>query len=323
MKEILLNDNNKLINYGKPYVVAELNTSHFGDIGIAKTMIDEAKNAGCNCVKFQSWNENTLYSKTYYDENPIAKRFVKKFSFSKEELLTLSNYCNKKNISFASTPYSFDEVDTLVKECDVPFIKVASMDISSHYLLEYIANTNKPIILSTGMSEISEIEEAISVIENQGNTNICILHCVSIYPTPLGEAHLNRINFLKKLTKSVGFSDHSETPKNGILLSVASLLFDVSYIERHFTVIDKSKTKDGVVSLDAKELKNLVDFTKKDKTEIEGWLKENFPNYKDSFGQETRKLSNIEILNRGYYRGRFASINSQGKYVFNWEDKKI
>ena len=84
--QIQFDDGYKIKNFGKPYFIAELNTSHFGDVEIAKSMIDEAKSCGCNCVKFQSWNEDSLYSRSYYDKNPIAKRFVKKFSFSKEAL---------------------------------------------------------------------------------------------------------------------------------------------------------------------------------------------------------------------------------------------
>ena len=131
MAFIQISKERSIKDYGEPYFVAELNTSHFGNIQTAKNMIDQAKIAGCDCVKFQSWSESSLYTKDYYKENPIAKRFFKKFSLSAKELLELVAYCQNVGISFASTPYSKSEVDFLVENCDVPFIKIASMDLNN------------------------------------------------------------------------------------------------------------------------------------------------------------------------------------------------
>ena len=138
MNEIKFNDEKKIKNFGKPYIVAEMNTSHFGKIENAKEMVLAAKESGCDCVKFQSWTTQSLYSKTYYDENPIAKRFVKGFSFDEMQLKELSDYCKSIGISFASTPYSKEEVDFLADICEVPFLKVASMDLTNHSFLDYI-----------------------------------------------------------------------------------------------------------------------------------------------------------------------------------------
>ncbi len=317
-------------------IIAELCQNHNGDLSILKEMVHAAAEAGADYCKIQTIDSKELTHRKIFDTglevNGIVKTIKRPYKdeikrlnpldLSEKSQFKFLEFCKEYNIKPTTTIFTRSKLK-FIESMNLDLIKIASFDCASHKMISEVANSKIPeIIVSTGTAYDDEILKTINILNNS-KKKYSLLHCVSIYPTPLGEAHLNRINFLKKLTKSVGFSDHSETPKNGILLSVASLLFDVSYIERHFTVIDKSKTKDGVVSLDAKELKNLVDFTKKDKTEIEGWLKENFPNYKDSFGQETRKLSNIEILNRGYYRGRFASINSQGKYVFNWEDKKI
>ena len=143
MASIKLKEDRSLSDYGLPYFVAELNTSHFGNLDVAKEMILEAKSSGCDCVKFQSWTENTLNSKHFYQENPVAKRLFKKFSLSSEELLDLVSYCEKVGIDFASTPYSKEEVDFLVDKANVPFIKVASMDLNNIPFLEYIGSTNK------------------------------------------------------------------------------------------------------------------------------------------------------------------------------------
>jgi sialic acid synthase SpsE len=238
MPKIKLRNSVYLEDYKKPFIVAEVNTSHFGDIDLAKKMIGEAKNAGCDCVKFQSWSAETLYSKTYYDENPIAKRFVNKFSFSKDDLKEISNYCKEIGIGFASTPYSKDEVDFLVEEDNVPYIKVASMDLNNYGYLSYIAGTGMPIILSTGMSELNEIHKAVKVIEMENNHNICLLHCVSIYPPETSTIRLNNILGLREEFPDypVGYSDHS----TGNEMSIASVSLGACMIEKHFT-LDKTK----------------------------------------------------------------------------------
>lgn len=257
MNKINLNDSNELRNFGNPYIVAEMNTSHFGKIDNAKEMIHEAKNAGCNCVKFQSWTTSSLYSKTYYEENPIAKRFVKGFSFSEEQLLELSIYSNQIGISFSSTPYSNREVDFLVDECKVPFLKVASMDLTNHIFLDYMGKKGIPIILSTGMGDISEIREAIRILEKTGNIDICILHCISIYPPEISTIRLNNIVGLRQEFPRypIGFSDHSI----GIEMPVASVALGACLIEKHFT-LDKSKIgMDNQVATEPYEMKQLVD----------------------------------------------------------------
>ena len=181
MASLVLNDSVILSDYGKPYIVAELNTSHFGKLETAKLMIDKVKEAGCDCVKFQSWTADTLYSQNYYDENPIAKRFIKKFSLSPLELEEVLHYCRKSDIGFSSTPYSCDEVDFLLKKCHVPYIKVASMDLNNLQYLKYIAESGSAIVLSTGMGDMDEIYRAVNTIAKAGNNKICILHLDKIY----------------------------------------------------------------------------------------------------------------------------------------------
>ena len=223
MNEIKFNDEKKIKNFGKPYIVAEMNTSHFGKLKMQKKMVLAAKESGCDCVKFQSWTTQSLYSKTYYDENPIAKRFVKGFSFDEMQLKELSDYCKSIGISFASTPYSKEEVDFLADICEVP-LKVASMDLTNHSFLDYIGKKNVPIILSTGMSDMNEIREAIRVLEGTGNQMICVLHCISIYPPEISTIRLNNIAGLRKEFPMypIGFSDHSI----GIEMPVASIALE-------------------------------------------------------------------------------------------------
>ena len=238
MAECVLRDGTVISDYGRPYIVSEVNSSHNGNMDIAKQMIDASVEIGCDCVKFQSWSVESLYSKTYYDANPISKRFVKKFSLSPEQLKDLAEYCKSRGISFSSTPYSEQEVDFLVDECDVPYIKIASMELNNPRFLRYIGQKHVPIILSTGMSTMDEVDEAIEILHDAGVDQMAILHCVSIYPTILTNVNLNNIIGLRDKfpMHPIGFSDHTE----GDAAAVAAVALGAGVIEKHLT-LDKSK----------------------------------------------------------------------------------
>ena len=218
----------------KPYFVAEMNTSHFGNMDIAKKMIEEAKKSGCDCVKFQSWSTDSLYSNDFYKENPMAKRFVKKFSLNENEQEILAEYCKSVNIDFASTPYSIDEANFLINKCKVPFIKVASMDINNYPYLRYLAKTGSAIIISSGMANFDEITKAIKLLESEGAENVILLHCISIYPAAPELINLNHIRFLKESFPNItiGYSDHTL----GIEVGIASVAMGACVIEKHFTL---------------------------------------------------------------------------------------
>jgi N-acetylneuraminate synthase len=178
-----------------------------------------------------------LYSNEYYKENPIARRFVKKFSMSEQQLKELSEYSRSIGIDFASTPYSTEEVDFLIKQCQVPFIKVASMDINNYPYLRYLAQSGSAIILSTGMADFEEIIKAIDILETSGAKNVCVLHCVSVYPVDPQFVNLKNITTLKStLTNhAIGYSDHTL----GIDVGAASVALGACVIEKHVT-LDKT-----------------------------------------------------------------------------------
>lgn len=243
-------------NFGKPYVVGEINTSHFGNIETAKKMVTEAALAGCDCVKFQSWSAKSLYSKGFYDENPIAKRFVKRFSFSEDQLSEIVSHCKECGISFSSTPYAESEVDFLLEKANVPFVKIASMEMNNLPFLDYIGRTSAPIILSTGMCDMDEIEKAIETLAKAGNKNVCILHCVSIYPPELSTLRLNNIVGLREAFSgyAVGYSDHSL----GIEMPTAAVALGACLIEKHFT-LDRSKIgMDNQMAIEPDEMSQMV-----------------------------------------------------------------
>lgn len=256
MATCIFRDLTEIGDYKKPYIVAEVNSSHNGNMDTALEMIVKAKETGCNCVKFQSWSAESLYSKTYYDENPIAKRIVSKFSFSEEQLLEVARFCKVQKVAFASTPYSRQEVDFLLEKCDVPYIKVASMDLNNYPTLEYISRSGAPIVLATGMSNMEEIRRAVEVIKNAGNKELCLLHCISIYPPEISTIRLKNILGLREEFSdcAIGFSDHSI----GIEMATAAVALGAAMIEKHFTLDRQKIGMDNQMATEPEEMARMI-----------------------------------------------------------------
>lgn len=199
--------------------------------------------------------------------------------------MQVGEYCKENNVSFASTPYSISEVDFLVDKCNVPFIKIASMDLVNYPFLEYISHKRLPIILSTGMGSLEEIRQAIDVIEKAGNSNICLLHCISIYPPEISTIRLKNIVGLREEFKNypIGFSDHSL----GIEMASAAVALGAALIEKHFT-LDKSKIgMDNQMALEPNEMAQLV---------------QNCHNVHLALGNETRIVFPAELEKRTIMR---------------------
>jgi sialic acid synthase SpsE len=260
-------NNSNIENFGKPYIIAEIGANHNGDMELAKKMIDLAIDCGVDAVKFQSWTNESVVSEVEflnnqkYNDSPkkhfgSLREMVEKYYLRDFQHYILKEYCDKKGIVFCSTPFSEKEVDLLV-DLGVPFFKVASMDINNIRLLKYIAKKNKPVILSTGMSTFSEIESAVRSIEEVGNTEIVLLHCVSIYPPDLKEIHLNNINMLRKMFPMypIGFSDHTI----GVSIPIAAIALGAAVIEKHFTIDKNLPGWDHEVSANPEEMKFIVE----------------------------------------------------------------
>lgn len=247
----------------KPYIIAEIGANHNGDIELAKKMIDKAQKCGADCVKFQSWDKNSIFSKVVYEENCFLQddyrnrvdytleKIVDKFHIGKDEHYQLKRYCDEIGIDFASTPFSPQEVDLLVDELKVPFIKIASMDLNNIPFLKYIALKKKPVVLSTGLCGLDTIVEAVDCLEQNGCSEIVLLHCVSIYPPKDEEMNLNNIDMLREnFGYPVGYSDHSI----GVVAPIMSISKGVCIIEKHFTLDKNMFGWDHKVSADPSEL---------------------------------------------------------------------
>ncbi|MDH5691808.1 MAG: N-acetylneuraminate synthase family protein [Gammaproteobacteria bacterium] len=264
---VSLTRSKEVFNFCEPYVIAEIGANHNGDMDLAKELIKQAKKAGADCVKFQSWSKESIFSRSKYEKNYFLQddyrgrsdtnleQIVEKYSMSEQELLSMKEYADSVGIDFTSTPFSIREVDFLVEILKAPFIKVASMDLNNYPFLKYISQKKLPIILSTGLSELYQIDRAVKTIEEQGNTNIVILHCVSIYPPEDSQVNLNNITTLQTVYPSypVGFSDHSL----GSPIPLASVTKGACVIEKHFTLDKGMEGWDHKVSADFDELQQI------------------------------------------------------------------
>ncbi len=263
-----ISKNINLENYSKPYIIAELGSNHNGDMDLARKLIVEAKEAGADCVKFQSWSKDTIFAREKYEDNYFIaddyrdrddftlEEIVEEYSISNTELLEMKAFADEVGIDCSSTPFSKEEADFLVEKLESPFIKVASMDLNNHPFLDYLARKGLPMIISTGLSELHEIDKAVRVIENAGNTKICILHCVSTYPPVDTDVNLNNLTTLMNTYPDypIGFSDHTI----GIEIPLASVALGASLIEKHFTLDKNMEGWDHKVSATKDEMIGIV-----------------------------------------------------------------
>jgi len=222
---------------------------------LSDDMIPKLKNI---LYKINEVSEYKKFSEYVLNLNklPISKRIVAKFSLTPDQLLELSFYCKEAGIGFSATPYSREEVDFLVDKIDAPFIKIASMEINNLPFLRYIGEKGIPIVLSTGMSLIDEIRNAVEAIEETGNRNLCILHCVSVYPAPAEIINLNNMVMLQEEFPEyvIGYSDHTI----GYEVAAASIALGAALVEKHFTLDNKKMGMDNNMATEPAEMKSLV-----------------------------------------------------------------
>jgi N-acetylneuraminate synthase len=222
----------------RAFIVAEAGVNHENSMELARRLIDEAVLGRADAIKFQTYKAEkiaAMESPTYWDASITQRDYFKKYDkFGEDEYRELAEYAEKKGIIFLSTPFDFEAVDLLDEL--VPIFKISSSDITNIPFLKYIAKKGKPIFLSTGASTIGEIEDAVNVIETEGNDKIVLLHCILSYPTIHEDAHLNMIRHIKTVFPKylVGYSDHTKPDPNMTTLTTAIIL-GAKVIEKHFT----------------------------------------------------------------------------------------
>jgi sialic acid synthase SpsE len=244
------------------YVIAEIGINHNGDLSLAKKLIDAAVFAGANAVKFQKRNLESIYQKEIL-ENPtldsqgteILIDILHKVEFNEDDFKNIVDYCNKKQITFLCTPWDIPSVDFL-ERLNVSGYKIASADMTNFPLLKHISKTKKPLIISTGMSSMDEIEKTVIFIKNQ-DVPFLILHCNSTYPSPVEMLNLELIPVLReKFDVPIGYSGH----ESDIIPSVTAANMGAVLIERHITL---DKTMDGLdqaASLEPDQFKKLIEY---------------------------------------------------------------
>ena len=257
MKRIVNIENKKIGGENPTYIIAEIGSNHNRDKNIAKKMIDEAASAGVDAVKFQTFKAEKLYSKMTpkFSKDKIEPfDLLKSIEMPREWHKELFGYTKKKGLHFLSSPFDLEAVDELNK-IGAPAFKIASFEIVDHELLKHTAKKGKPMIISTGLANIGEIEEAVEVIRVVGNDDIILLHCASMYPSPVDIMNLRALKTMDCSFKiPIGLSDHTL----GIHISLAAVAMGAKVIEKHFTLDRTMQGPDHNFAIQPEELRQLV-----------------------------------------------------------------
>lgn len=247
----------------KTIIIAEAGVNHNGDINLAFNLVEEAKEAGADYVKFQTFVPKNMvskfadkanYQKETTNKNETQLEMLKKLSLQQIDYYRLREYCNKVGIGFLSSPFDFESIDYL-NTLHMDYWKIPSGEITNLPYLEMIGKTEKPVILSSGMSEIGEIIKAVAILKNNGSKEVIILHCNTDYPTSPKDVNLLAMNEIKEMTGcKVGYSDHTI----GIEIPIAAVALGAEVIEKHFTLDKEMKGPDHKASLEPNELKEMI-----------------------------------------------------------------
>lgn len=245
------------------YIIAEAGVNHNGDINIAKRLVDAACEAGANVVKFQTFQADSIVSKYAQkagyqlhttDKEETQKEMLKKLELTYDMHVELIQYCKAVGIDFLSTPFDLDSID-LLESVGMNLYKIPSGEITNLPYLRKIGSLKKPVIMSSGMSTMEEVKEAVKILKENGAKDVSVLHCNTQYPTPVRDVNLNVMNSIRKeVGVRVGYSDHTE----GIEVPIAAVAMGAEIIEKHFTLDRTMEGPDHKASLDPDELKAMV-----------------------------------------------------------------
>lgn len=297
------------MNNQKVLIIAEAGVNHNGDINIAKRLVDVAKEAGADYVKFQTFKAEKLVSKSalkadYQLKNTcdgVQTQFemLRNLELSEDDHFELIEYCKSKNIEFLSTAFDEDSLEFL-NNLGLPLFKVPSGEITNLPYLQKIGTFGKPVILSTGMSDLREIEDALEVLTSAGlsKNDIIVLHCNTEYPTPMEDVNLNAMDTIgRQCGVKVGYSDHT----SGIEVAIAAVAKGAVCIEKHFTLDKNSDGPDHAASLEPDELKNMVSAIR---------------NIEKALGDGVKRASesekkNIKVARKSLFAARDLSVNHE------------
>jgi N,N'-diacetyllegionaminate synthase len=284
------------------FIIAEAGVNHNGSLDLAYKLIDSAGESGADAIKFQSFKAQKLvskfankaeYQKVTTNKNETQYEMLKKLELDVDSHKELLDYCNKKEITFLSSPFDLDSID-LLNNLGLDIFKIPSGEITNLPYLLKIAQLNKEVILSTGMSDLGEIEDALDVIILNGTKreNITVLQCNTEYPTPYEDVNLNAMATIKKaFDVKVGFSDHT----SGIEIPIAAVTLGAEVIEKHFTLDKKMDGPDHKASLEPSEFRFMVKAIR---------------NVQEALGNGIKKPSTSETKNIKIARKSIVAIKS-------------
>ena len=337
-------------------LIAELCQNHNGCVDTLWAMLDNAVQSGATHVKIQHiYTDDLVFRSQFESKDPIqnytdfsSSSFVndiclyrpwqaeyqrlKKLEISNSVVSQFVERCHQLQVVPLTTCFSKHRVDQIVDQ-GFTSIKVASYDCASYSMLRELAKKFTHLFVSTGASHDKEVTHAAKILESQ-NCEFSLLHCTTIYPTPPSLCNLQRIKWLQSLSKQVGYSDHTNSSKIGIYATLYAIYLGASIIERHFSILDPSETKDGPVSISPSQLSEIKAFSLLSRNDqYQTLLELDKNNYiQDMVSESSSELSKEEIRNRLYYRGRFASprLNSntqtldhplpESHFMYNWEE---
>jgi len=288
------------MNKNKTYIIAEAGVNHNGSLELAFQLIDAAREAGVDAVKFQSFKAETLvskkaekadYQKKTTDINESQYDMIKKLELSLDDHYKLIEYCKKVGIQFLSSPFDLDSID-LLEELRLDIFKIPSGEIINLPYLRKIGKLNKYVILSTGMSDLGEIEDALNVLVENGTdiNKIIVLQCNTEYPTPYEDVNLKAMFTIKNsFGVKVGYSDHTK----GIEVPIAAVAIGAEVIEKHFTLDRNMEGPDHKASLVPNELKEMVFAIR---------------NIEKALGNGIKKASKSELKNKPIARKSLVAV---------------
>lgn len=248
------------------YIIAEAGVNHNGQLDLALKLCDAAKEAGVDCVKFQTWQTEKIVTRkaekaTYQSKNTRDAEenqfdMLKKLELSYDDFRVVQEYCKQIGIDFLSTPDEEYSLAFLMNELNLPLIKIGSGEVTNIPYLRQIASYGRPIILSTGMATLAQVATAYDTLLAAGASSVALLHCTTNYPCPKNEVNLRAMHTMKKAFKcKVGYSDHTM----GVEVPIAAVAMGAEIIEKHFTLDRNMEGPDHKASLEPNELKFMVE----------------------------------------------------------------
>lgn len=318
-------------------LIAELCQNHQGNRQLLSEMIAAAAESGADYVKIQSIFSADLTHRERFDEGKTdpdgTVRIMKRPYEAEQRRLSTLDLTDDDHVFFIEEcqKHRVTPITTIFSRVRIPFVarfpwperivKVASYDCASYPFLRELCENFDHLIISTGATYDEEIEAAAALVRN-ARKKLTFLHCVTRYPNTLETCNLARMEWLKQFADSVGWSDHTLVARDGVTAAKAAIALGAEWIERHFTILRENETKDGPVSIRPEHLRELREFASLPANERMHIAKESIPEWNAIIGVPTRKMSPQELLNRDYYRGRFAS-RVGNRWIYNWEEEEL